>query len=339
MSLLKRITLTGTLLTLSLTLTLIVLKKRKFNYDNFPTHNKTELLRDYFVIKSQNSKRLAVKPENSEKLKNYTKKNDGLIFFYIHDFASVRNDGEFILDKLVYLYKSRVYYTRLPGHGIREDLQPLTVNENDYLKATLRDLQVIQNSGDKVIIVGTGMGAVLALLLATKLPEKIEALILISPLFRFTSIPGWTDKIPAGLEFYLHLQKLIAPLQGERTARRKNSTNRFWKSVTNISHLAPLITLQRHITENRIMERIRPPILLFYYYKNEKQKDEFADIPTMLEALAKAGLSAGRHPLNYSMAIPEGGHALFAKNPGADEKLIVSECRTFIDDVLAFRSN
>ncbi|MBI3185129.1 MAG: alpha/beta fold hydrolase [Myxococcales bacterium] len=94
---------------------------------------------------------------------------------------------------------ARGYYVsgiRLPGHGASAALEQVT--HRDWEQAAEDALLSLRNFR-QVFVAGLSMGALLALLLAARHPERVHALALLAPAMRFARLPVRLLKAVRGL--------------------------------------------------------------------------------------------------------------------------------------------
>ena len=125
---------------------------------------------------------------------NVKKDNEGRIFWqgdslkrteyvllYLHGYSASRLEGEPVTTDFAARYGVNLYAPRLCAHGL-DTPEPLLEMTADCLWESAKNaLAVAEKLGEKVIVMSTSTGGTLALTLAATYPEKIHALINISP--------------------------------------------------------------------------------------------------------------------------------------------------------------
>jgi carboxylesterase len=87
----------------------------------------------------------------------------------------------------------------LPGHGV-DEATLLKTGWRDWLGACEQDLLRVTANGDQAFVGGLSMGAVLALALAEKYPERVKGVAAFAPTMRYDgwATPGGSWFIPIG---------------------------------------------------------------------------------------------------------------------------------------------
>ncbi|MBU3915081.1 alpha/beta hydrolase, partial [bacterium] len=159
-----------------------IMSHTSFTYEPAPL---PQTFDEYYKNQLANSKRLSARPNNEEKLIQYSTKTP-IAILYIHGYGASRAEGEYVIDQVSKKFSYNTYYLRLPGFGTKpEDMGESTMR--DLLTESTRALMMMEKLGDKVMVVGTSMGGAIATYLAATYPEKIDSLVLCSPSYAFAS--------------------------------------------------------------------------------------------------------------------------------------------------------
>ena len=102
---------------------------------------------------------------------------------YIHGFSASRQELEPVISRLAKKLQANLFFTRLAGHGYENPEILRTVNAQDWIKDAVECVEAAARTGQKVVLIGTSMGAALASLVAANTKYKIHTLALISPYF------------------------------------------------------------------------------------------------------------------------------------------------------------
>lgn len=117
---------------------------------------------------------------------------------YLHGFSASRRETEPFSRLVATALGANLFYARLAGHG-HEDLDAMgQVDAADWYADALEALGVAEAIGDKTVLVGTSTGATLATVLAEQHPERIHALVFISPNFAPANRAAWLTAGPWG---------------------------------------------------------------------------------------------------------------------------------------------
>ena len=293
---------------------------------------------DFYKYKLSISKEKNVRPGNEEKLIRKAAGKTPIAFLYIHGYSASRAEGEEVVDKLSDTFSANTYYLRHPGHGTTpEDHRDRVYT--DYLEEGRTALKMTKLLGDKVIVIGTSMGGLVATYLAAEYPEDVSGLILASPFYDFD------DKTTRILNFYGGLG-LTHILFGERRDTsyekwkpelKKLSTpdyDNYWTTKQYFGAIIPLNDLRRAVSNERTYSKVVSPTLLLYYYKNDLEKDKAASVDKMINAYQLFPSTKQTGSINKLVKIENGNHILLSKYINIDKKLQTSEMESFIKNFL-----
>lgn len=269
---------------------------------------------EFYEQKKEVSRQKGVRPGNEERLVRYGDRTP-VAFLYIHGFGASRAEGEGALDPVAEKLKANTYYLRLPGHGTTPEDQ-VTATFSDYLDASEEAYRMTRLLGDRVIVVGTSMGGLLATYLASRHPE-MAGLILASPFYDYENPFGRLANEPGGI-------LLLEILNGSRfrDASRKPDDpidarlpgyEGYWYVKPYLASLRSLEDLREYAARQGTYERVTPPVLMLYFYKSEQMRDRLVSVPSMLEAFHQFGTSSRPNPLNRAFAVEGGGHVLLSR--------------------------
>ena len=282
---------------------------------------------DFHREKLRVSREMAVLPGNDEKLVRHSPGKTPLAFLYIHGYGACRAEGEYLMDMAAKKLGANTYYLRLPGHGTTiEDHRKATMTM--HLDESIDALRMMEKLGDRVIVVGTSMGGLIATWLGARYPERIAALVLVSPYYEFND-PA------ARLLYHYPLFRLITALKPMRVSPApvppvEDNWTKYWYREQYLDATAQLVDLHRLIARDSVYGKVRLPVLMLYH-----EKDESASVPRMKEAFGRFGGDAGPHPLNRAVAVDPGSHVLLSRYDTTNRDLVVNEIVAFARRVAA----
>lgn len=197
---------------------------------------------------------------------------------YIHGFSASPMEGDPVHRFLAEHFGANLFVTRLPEHGINRE------NGMEYLSAqALADAageayQIGKSLGDEVIVVGTSMGGALSILLASQEPD-IKALVLYSPAIRDNGqrleafFSPWSKKLMETT--MMQNRVLYQKRSGEKLA--------YWSDQIHANGYESLAVLMYSEMNQSTFEKVKQPLFLGYYFKNEEEQDGVVSVPKMLE--------------------------------------------------------
>ncbi|WP_235299621.1 alpha/beta hydrolase [Portibacter marinus] len=193
---------------------------------------------------------------------------------YLHGFAGSYMDGfpanQIIADTL----KANVYHARWGDHGqfpphSMEDFTP----ENSWEDA--KEALAIGNAiGKKTIIMSTSTGGTLATLLAAKYPEKVHAIINISPNYK-------DDQTGAGILNTLigeEVAHIVAGGENRKLEFKEPKADLYWDTLYPAEALSHLQNLVQTTMKPETFSEVTVPLLLVYYKKNIIQEDSHVEV-------------------------------------------------------------
>jgi pimeloyl-ACP methyl ester carboxylesterase len=100
---------------------------------------------------------------------------------YLHGNGASQEEGDPIHEALANRYGCNLYLARLEDHGLTGDNPLLDIDPLQWMQSALDAIAVGKAIGEKVILVSCSTGSTLALYLASKYPDLVEAQIMLSP--------------------------------------------------------------------------------------------------------------------------------------------------------------
>lgn len=206
-------------------------------------------------------------------------------FLYIHGFGASRMEADPIHRNLAKKYRANLYLARLAGHGV--DLGNSTmanITVNDFIYSAEYALAVAKILGNEVIIISNSFGGALSCWLASEHPE-IKALVLYSPCIRVNDKRAEMIAQPGAVQ-------AIEQKYGAAIVDFKPYNEEYAKYWTTHYHLNGLAAFQIFLFREMIKEtfvKIKCPVFLGYWYKNENEKDTVASVPAMMKMFDELG--------------------------------------------------
>ncbi len=284
---------------------------------------------EFYREKLALSKREGVKPGNEERLLRVAPGKTHVAILYIHGFTASRAEGEEVMDRVARREGANIYYLRVPGHGTSiEDLARYSYR--DFLDASIEALLMMPELGERVVVAGTSMGGTIATWLAAHYPERVDGVILCSPFYDYVDPMGRIFEYPGG-------QRFAEILKGKVNYAQRGPTSiegwqGYWYGKRYFSSVKTLDDLKKLTADDSVYQKITDPVLLLYYYRDEKHQDGGASVAAMKEAYSK--FNAGKaNPKSRAVAIAEGDHVLMSKWVKADKGRVEEACASFLQAI------
>jgi len=244
-----------------------------------------------------------IKPDNQARIiwaDSSKKEKTKIAILYLHGGLASQEEGDPIHRDLAKKYNANLYLSRLAEHGINKgDSTMINLTADKWEISAEKALEITKKLGDEVIIIGTSAGGVLTLFLTSRHPE-IKAIVLYSPCIKlYSNIASLLNK-PWGLQ----IGRLAAG--GSvfiDTAESKEHAN-YWTLRYRVESIVALVNLYSNTMKPDIFAKIKCPVFLGYYYKNETEQDKTASVSAMLKMFDELGTPSG---LKRKVAFPEAG--------------------------------
>lgn len=246
---------------------------------------------------------------------------------YLHGFSASKMEGNPVHLHLAKKLNANLYLARLADHGI-DTISPMQYFTADKLWETSKQAYAIgKKLGKKVILVGTSTGGTVALKLAATYPE-INSLILLSPNVAINDKNAWLLNDPWGLQ----IARKVVGGDERKVDGRTEEYKKYW--YTNY-RLESLVELQEFIESTMLkttFEKVKQPVLMLYFYKNELEQDPVVRVNAMLKMFDQLGTPID---LKQKIAIPNGGnHVLGSYITSKDLPSVETSIDSFVGNVL-----
>ena len=267
-----------------------------------------------------------LKPDNHARIiwnEEYRNAKAPCSIVYIHGYTASYGEGSPFHARTARELGCHLYIARLHAHGLKTDEPLANMHADSLLSSAAHALSIGNLLGEQVVLVGTSMGGLLSIYLASEFPEEIDALILLAPLIDFaTPLSGVFNK--AWGQRILRMRLGGSYLQGPMD---DDDHSRYWYAGSHIRSLNVLKTLRDAVITEERLRRIKQPVFIGYYYADEDNQDEIVSVSAMLTLSKLLGT-----PLAQQR---------FVAFPEADAHVIGSSYRTRVhhavsDSVVAF---
>jgi alpha-beta hydrolase superfamily lysophospholipase len=227
-----------------------------------------------------------------------------LSLVYVHGFSASRKDVTPVVETLAGMLHANVFFARLAAHGGATGAQFATVTAQDWLDDAREALAVGRRLGDRVVLIGTSTGALLATLAALEdNSPRLAALVLLSPNF---GLRDWRAKFISG-----PLGRLLARIIiGREHSFRPDSPGHaeYWTSRLPAEGIVALMDLMNYARSIHL-DHLEIPTLIIYTHKDtvvdtqaiQNRFDEIRGPAKLIIDLPEAS----RHELTGNALAPE----------------------------------
>ena len=194
------------------------------------------------------------------------------VVLYLHGFSASQGEGAPLHQHITQKLGANLLLARLAGHGYRnEQLGEYTAigaweDAKEYLA-------LAEKLGQKVLIMGTSTGCSYALNLAAEFPEKVKALINLSPNIRVKDPNALLLDDPWG-EQIAHL------VLGDQRRVVSDSAGHalYWDTLYTVHALVELENLLESTLIPETFAKVKQPVLNLCYYKSDAEQDPVVSV-------------------------------------------------------------
>lgn len=246
---------------------------------------------------------------------------------YLHGFSASHVEGAPTHERLAKKFGMNLYLSRLYDHGLNDNKPLSRLVADKYVESAKKAIQIGAKLGDEVIVIGTSTGATLAAYLAAYNPEVIDGLLLFSPNIDMSDPRSSMLTWPWGKE-------LSVLLEGEEFEHKHKSAafKTYWYGSFTTTSLVELKSLIDHTMTTENFKKIKQPLFINYYFKNEDQKDEVISIDRLKQFFAQVSTPKNQKELNTS---PESGdHVTISPITSSDIETPFVQASNFLENVM-----
>jgi esterase/lipase len=272
-----------------------------------------------------------IKPDNQAKIiwaDSSKKEKTKIAFLYLHGFSASQAEGDPVHKDLAKKYKANLYLSRLAEHGIdKGDSTMISLTAQAYEASAENALTIAKKLGDEVVVLGTSTGGALAIYLASR-HHEIKAIVLYSPCIKlYDKTASILDK-PWGLQ----IARLVSggPTKDFKSESKEHAN--YWQLNYRIEALVALQNLVSNTMKPSVFSKVKCPVFLGYYYKNDIEQDKTASVPAMLKMFDELGTPA---ELKQKKAFPNSGaHVIASYIRSKDWQGVERETDKFLSDIV-----
>ena len=256
-------------------------------------------------ISAKESKIIDLKPDNQARViwaNPEKKQKTEYAVVYLHGFSASHKEGDPIHHEFAKRYGFNLYLARLEDHGRLDSNSFVGLTPDNFIQSAEDAVDIGKLLGEKVILISCSTGGTLSAILASA-GENIHSMIMYSP----------------NIDIYDPMSDLLLYPWGKRLSAlvMKGHHNRvtydslgqaYWNSIYHTNALFALKTMiQNFMTEDQF-KKIKVPVFMGYYYKDEENQDKVVSVKRMMDFYDQIGTPTH---LKQKTAFPEaGGHVI-----------------------------
>jgi esterase/lipase len=270
-----------------------------------------------------------LKPDNEARimwLNDSLKLKTEYAVVYLHGFSASQEEGDPIHYQFARKFGCNLFLSRLPEHGIDTTEPLMTLTADKLWNGAKQAYQVGKQLGNKVILMGTSTGGTLALKLAAEYPD-IAGIILLSPNIAINDGAAWVLNNHWGLQ-------VARMVKGKYNVAEDTSASyrQYWTWKYRMEATVELEELLETSMKASVFEKIKQPLLLLYYYKDEEHQDPVVKVSAMKRMFRQLGTPDS---LKREIAIPNAGeHVIGSYIKSKDLAAVGANCEKFALEVL-----
>lgn len=249
------------------------------------------------------------------------------VILYLHGFSASRMEGNPVHRNVARQFGCNLYLARLDYHGFAPSRLDSFTAEGIWQSA-LEQFVIAEKLGQKVIVMGTSTGATLGIMLAATFPNRVHALLNLSPNIRVRNPASFMLNGPWGFQ----ISKLVFGGNAKRIYHKQEKAKQYWDTL----YPATAVVQLQHLLETTMVDstfrEVTSPALTLFYYKNENEQDQVVNaskIPPMHESLGTAPSQK-----KISALTTPGDHVIGSWVKSQDYEVVEEEIITFCKEVL-----
>ena len=272
-----------------------------------------------------------IKPDNQARIiwaDSSKKEKTKIVFLYLHGFSASQAEGDPVHKDLARKYNANLYLSRLAEHGIdKGDSTMINLTAGEYEASAENALAIAKKLGDDVVVIGTSAGGALTLYLASRHPE-IKAIILYSPCVKLYDGTAIILNKPWGLQ----IARMVSGGLSKKFNSESKTHSNYWQLNYRIEALVALQNLISNTMKPEVFAKIKCPVFLGYYYKNETEQDNTVSISALLKMYDELGTPA---EFKQKVAFPKAGaHVIASYIRSKDWQGVEMETDKFLADIV-----
>lgn len=281
----------------------------------------------------QNEAQHKIKPENEARIiwaNDSAKQKTEYAIVYLHGFSASQEEGDPVHTSIAKKFGCNLFLARLAEHGIDTTEELMNLTAEKYWETVKQAYAIGKELGNKVIIMGTSTGGTNALQLAANYPE-IASLILLSPNIAIKDPNAWLANNPWGLQ----IARIVKGSNYNITKDQRDIYKKYWNSHYRLEAIVNLQEYLETTTNKEAFTKIKQPVLMLYYYKDEVHQDSVVQVNAMLKMFDELGTVP---ELKRKLAMPNtGDHVLGSYVKSNDYQGVETEITKFMMDVLQMK--
>ncbi len=277
-------------------------------------------------VKEQESK-VSLKPDNEARIiwADSVRQTEYAVV-YLHGFSACQEEGNPLHREFAARYGFNLYLSRLPMHGETNPDAFKDMTPQALINGAKEAIAIGKILGKKIILMGCSTGGTLAVYLAQNDPD-IAALLLYSPNIDIANPASELLTAPWG-------QQIARVVSGGmyHNWQANDAQKEYWQTSYRIEGLSAVKALVEKTMVPEVFARVKQPVFMGYYYKDEKHQDDVVSVQAMHTFFDQLGTPAH---LKRKVSFPEAGaHVICGRLFSKDVESVKKETFAFADELL-----
>lgn len=235
----------------------------------------------------QNEAQHKLKPNNEARIiwADSSKTKTEYAIVYLHGFSASQEEGRPIHTNIAREFGCNLYLSRLAEHGIDTTAPLMNITPEKMWESAKQALEIGKQLGNSVILMCTSTGATLGLKLAADYPNDVYSLIMMSPNIAIFDSRSFLLNNHWGLE-------IARTLTGSPYVTSKDTRpvyKQYWNYQYPLEAASQLQELLETTMNKETFEKVKQPVLMLYYYKDDTHQDSVVSVPAMLGMFNELG--------------------------------------------------
>ncbi len=275
-----------------------------------------------------------IKPDNEARIiwaNDSLKQKMEYAIVYLHGFVASQAEGDPVHKNIAKQFGCNLYLSRMAEHGIDTVDALINLTADKYWESAKKALAIGKQLGKKVVLMGTSTGGTIALKLAATYPDDVAALILMSPNIAINDPNAWLVNNPWGLQMLRLIKKSDYIIDEDNRPLNKQ----YWNCKYRLEAVVALEEIVETTMKKKTFEKIKQPVELLYFYKDEQHQDSRVKVSAMLDMYNELGVTDS---LKRKQAMPEtGSHIIGSYIQSHDVEGVQKEIEKFMIEVLKIK--
>ncbi len=251
------------------------------------------------------------------------------VLLYLHGFSASRHEGYPVNEDFPMRYRCNAYLARLASHGLETENPLMDMTPDRLYESAKQALVIAGQLGKKVIIMGTSTGGTLALQLAADFPDLVTGLILYSPNVSIKQKASLLLSRPWGLQIArINFGGNFRVLSDDPTGE----ICKYWYCKYRAEGPVYLQQLIDVTMNEAVFSKVRCPLFLGYYFKDEDHQDQVVEVKSALKMFEKVSTPQS---MKRSQPFPNAGaHVIACDLTSGSVSEVAAKTYEFAEDVL-----